>query len=206
MARFSLIPREEKFYSEFLAMAAHIKTGARQLEELVATEPPPLEKVAEIKDTEHQCDFLTHEIIQRLNRTFVTPIDREDIHAMARSLDDVMDAIDSAAALFSMYRIKTVRSGVRELARIITLQTDDIYRAVEKLESRKGVLELCVEINHRENEADQLHQKAVQQLFDEKPDPLELIQWKEILDLLEDATDQGEDVANMMENIVVKHG
>src|SRR5437660_12232661 len=126
MARFRLIPREESFYVDFVAMADQLRNGARLLEAMLASDPPHADKAHEIKEVEHKCDFLTHEIIQRLNKTFVTPIDREDIHALARTLDDVMDAIDDAAALFPLYHIETVRFGARELARVISKQTDEL--------------------------------------------------------------------------------
>src|SRR5262245_13997322 len=127
---FRLIPREEKFYNDFLAMADELKRGARMLEEMLAPEHPVWEKADEIKAAEHKCDVLTHEIIQRLNRTFVTPLDREDIHALARSLDDVMDAIDASATLVRLYRLESVRVGARELARTITASTDQVRLAV----------------------------------------------------------------------------
>src|SRR5690349_22794866 len=116
---FRLIPREEKFYTDFQALADELKRGSRLLEEMVAPARPIWDKAEEIKEVEHKCDFLTHEIIQRLNRTFVTPLDREDIHMLARSLDDVMDAIDASASIVRLYHIDSVRPGARELARII---------------------------------------------------------------------------------------
>ena len=189
-----------------MAMADQLRSGARLLEEMFASEPPIADKAHEIKEVEHKCDFLTHEIIQRLNKTFVTPIDHEDIHAMARALDDVMDAIDNAAALVPLYHVTTVRPGVRELTRIISASTDQVRHAMEALERRDGVLERTVEISRLENEADRMHQRAVGQLFDEERDPIAVMKWKEILDLLEDATDRCEDVANLLENVVVKHG
>src|ERR1700743_557555 len=103
---FRLIPREEKFYTDFRALADELKRGAGRLEEMLEPERPIWDKADEIKEVEHKCDFLTHEIIQRLNRTFVTPLDREDIHALARALDDVMDAIDDAAALVPLYQLE----------------------------------------------------------------------------------------------------
>lgn len=207
MPKFSLIPREEKFYADFLTMADQLRIGARLLEEMFAVEPPVADKAHEIREVEHKCDFLTHEIIQRLNRTFVTPIDREDIHAMARALDDVMDAIDDVATLIPLYRITAVKPGVREMTRIISTSTDQIVIAVQALEKKRtGVLEAAVEINRLENEADRAHQRAVGQLFDEERDPIEVMKWKEILDTLERTTDRCEDVANLLENVVVKHG
>jgi len=205
VVRFSLIPREEKFYDDFKMMADQLRHGARLLEQMIATDPPITEKAYEIKEVEHQCDFLTHEIIQRLNRTFVTPIDREDIHAMARTLDDVIDEIDNAAHLIPLYRIEKIRGGARELTRVILEQCDEIRAAMEALEKRKGIMERTIEINRLENEADKIHKKAVGLLFDEERDPITVMKWKEILDVLERATDRCEDVANLLENVVVKH-
>jgi len=207
VVRFSLIPKEERFFSDFLAMADQIRIGSKLLEEMLATDPPTVDKVHEIKEVEHKCDFLTHEIIQRLNKTFVTPIDREDIHSLARSLDDVMDAIDDAAVLIPLYRIESVRFGARELTAIISASAEQVRFALEELDKhREKVVERTVEINRLENEADRIHHRAVGLLFDEEKDPLSVIKWKETLDLLEDATDRCEDVANLMENVVVKHG
>ena len=207
MVKFSLIPREEKFYDDFKAMADQLRLGARLLEEMVATDPPIADKAHEIKEVEHKCDFLTHEIIQRLNKTFVTPLDREDIHLLARTIDDVMDAIDDAAALIPLYRIDKCRPGTRELARVIAAQADELRKSIEALENQHAkILEYAVEINRLENEADRIHQSAIGQLFDEERDAIAVMKWKEILDVLEDATDAAEDVANLLENIVVKHG
>lgn len=206
MARFRLIPREEKFYTDFISMADELRTGARMLEEMLAPEPPIWDKADEIKEIEHKCDFLTHEIIQRLNRTFVTPIDREDIHELARSLDDIMDAIDDSAWFVRLYRIDKVRFGARELARIISTSTDQVRLAMEALELRRGIAERAVEIHRLENEGDRTYQQAMRRLFEEEKDPVAIIKWKEILDFLEGATDRCEDVANVLEGVVVKHG
>ena len=131
---FRLIPREEKFFEDFRALADQIRAGAQLLEEMLAPDPPLWDKADEIKEVEHKCDFLTHAIIQRLNRTFVTPLDREDIHALARSLDDVMDAIDAAASRIRLYRLNQIRFGARELARIITSSTEQVRAAMQTLE------------------------------------------------------------------------
>ncbi len=203
---FRLIPREEKFYADFQALADELKRGARLLEDMVAPDRPIWDKAEEIKEVEHKCDFLTHEIIQRLNRTFVTPLDREDIHALARSLDDVMDAIDASASLVRLYRLDQVRFGARELAHIITASTDQVRLALGALEQHKGLITHAVEINRLENEADRIHQQAVSRLFDDERDPIVVMKWKETLDFLEDATDRCEDVANVLEGVMVKHG
>src|SRR5213596_21525 len=163
-------------------MADELQKGARLLEKMLEPDHPVWDKADEIKEVEHKCDFLTHELIQRLNRTFVTPIDREDIFALARSLDDVMDAIDAAAAVIRLYSLGALEKGA------------------------KGVNAHAVEINRLENEADRIHQQAVIRLFDEETNPIIVIKWKETLDFLEGATDRCEDVANVIESIVVKHG
>jgi uncharacterized protein len=201
-----LIPREEKFYADFQALADELHRGAELLEQMLAPERPAWGKAEEIKEVEHKCDFITHEIIQRLNRTFVTPLDREDIHALARSLDDVMDAIDASATLVRLYRLETVRFGARQLAQIITASTRQVRLALDAMEKQKGVITHAVEINRLENEADRTHQEAVSRLFDDERDPLTVMKWKETLDFLEDATDRCEDVANVLEGVVVKHG
>jgi uncharacterized protein len=203
---FRLIPREEKFFTDFQALADELRRGASLLEEMLAPEHPIWAKADEIKEVEHKCDSLTHEIIQRLNRTFVTPLDREDIHALARSLDDVMDAIDDSAALVRLYRLDRVREGTRELAQIITACAREIHPALEALEQGKGLITHAVEINRLENEADRVHQQAVRELFDSERDPIAIMKWKETLDFLELATDRCEDVANVLEGVMVKHG
>jgi predicted phosphate transport protein (TIGR00153 family) len=205
VARFRLIPREEKFYADFIAIADELKVGARMLEEMVSTDPPIWDKADELKELEHKCDFLAHAIYQRLHRTFVTPIDREDIHSLARSLDDVMDSIDATAGYIRTYRIEKVRPGVRELAHIISDATSSLCLAMQRLESRKDMAGHLVEVNRLENEADRLHQQAIKELFEDEKDPITLIKWKEILDYLEDTTDRCEDVADLLEGVVLKH-
>jgi uncharacterized protein Yka (UPF0111/DUF47 family) len=205
MAAFRLIPREEKFFDEFVGLAEEIRTGARTLKQMLAVDPPDMTRADAIKDLEHTCDTKTHAIIQRLNRTFVTPIDREDIHALAISLDDVMDAIDAAAAIIRLYRIVNVRPGARRLADIVCELMDLVAQGLASFEKSQRVLELAARINQLEREADRAHQDAIVALFDEERDPITVIKWKEILDFLETATDRCEDVGNVLEGIIVKH-
>ncbi len=204
--RFRLIPREEKFFDDFTALADRIVSGATLLERMVASDPPSWDIALQIKQVENECDALTHNIIQRLNSTFVTPIDREDIHALAKSLDDVMDAIDAAAGVLRRYRMAQVRYGARELASLTWQAAMQMKVAVEALERRLGVHERAVEVNRLENSADDVHDEALRRLFEEERDAITLIKWKEVLDLLEEATDRCEDVANVLESVVVKHG
>jgi predicted phosphate transport protein (TIGR00153 family) len=202
---FRLIPREHRFFDDFQALAQEIQRGAGLLEEMLRPDRPLWDKADEIKEVEHNCDFLTHEIIKRLHRTFVTPLDREDIHAMASSLDDVIDAIDASAAIVRLYQIQHVRADARELARMISQSTAQIVSATKALGGKGNVSQFAVEINRLENEADRAHQDAVRRLFEEERDPVVIMKWKEILDFLEQATDRCEDVANVLESVVVKH-
>ena len=204
--RFRLIPREEKFFADFITLADRIVSGATLLERMLASDPPAWDTALQIKQIESECDALTHNIIQRLNKTFVTPIDREDIHTLAKSLDDVMDAIDAAAAVTRRYRMAQLRYGARELASLTWQSAMQVKVAVEALERRKDVHQLAVEVNRLENAADDIHDEALRRLFEEEKDAITVIKWKEVLDLLEEATDRCEDCANVLEGVVVKHG
>ena len=203
---FRLIPREEKFYDDFIALAEQLVVGASHLDRMLSTDTPQWEVAADIQRVEQGCDTIAHEIYKRLNRTFVTPIDREDIHALAKSLDDVMDAIDAAATAIGRYRVSPVRFGARELARTISESASQLKKALQALERKTGVHVANVEVNRLENEADRIHDQALRRLFDEEKDPITVIKWKEVLDFLEEATDRCEDVADVLEGVVVKHG
>jgi uncharacterized protein len=203
--RFRLIPREERFFADFVAIAEQLCKGARLLEEMLRPDAPVLEKAAEIKSVEHRCDELAHEVLQRLHRTFVVPIDREDIHALIRALDDVIDDIDASADMLRLYRIARVRPAARELARMITAACVDIHRGMAALEERKGVIEIVQEISRIESQADAVYQAAVGDLFELEKDAIAILKWKEILDMLEGATDRCKDVATVLEGIYVKH-
>jgi uncharacterized protein len=203
--RFRLIPRNEDFYAQFVTLATQLRVGSGLLEEMLARDPAIWDKAEEIKEVEHKCDHLTHQIISRLNTTFVTPIDREDIHALAKSLDDVMDAVDASAKVIRLYKIGNVRYGARELAHVVSLSVDQVKHALEALDKKTGVAQRAVEINRLENEADRIHEESLRRLFDEERDPVMIIKWKEILDFLEEATDRCEDVANLLEGVVVKN-
>jgi uncharacterized protein len=205
MAFFSLIPRDNNFFKEFISLAEEVRSGSRVLKQMIASDPPDISKVEVIKEIEHACDRCTRAIIDRLNRTFVTPLDREDIHALASSLDDVMDAIDAAAAVIRLYKIAHVRAGAKRLVEIVCDSLDGITAALQALERRDGVLEMAARIKQLEHEADRVHQDAIVELFDQERDPIAVIKWKEVFDFLEAATDRCEDVANLLEGVVVKH-
>jgi predicted phosphate transport protein (TIGR00153 family) len=204
--RLRLIPREEKFFTDFVTLADRIVSGAALLDQMLSSDPPAWDTALQIRQIEHECDALTHEIIQRLNRTFVTPFDREDIHALAKSLDDVMDALDAAATVVRRFRLSGVRYGARELASLCLQSATKMRGAVDALEHRRGVHECAVDVNRLENAADDIHDEALRQLFDEEHDAIAVIKWKEVFDLLEDATDRCEDVADVLQGVVMKHG
>lgn len=206
MARFSLVPRDEKFFAEFTALTEQIRSGARLMKQMLAGPTADMAQVQAIKDVEHACDRSTRGIIDRLNRTFVTPLDREDIHALASRLDDIMDAIDGAASVMKLYKVTEVRAGARRLAEIICDSVDRLAEAVALLDTRQGVIELAARVSQLENEADRVHQDSIVDLFEHERDPINVIKWKEIFDILEAATDRCEDVANLLEGVIVKHG
>ncbi len=204
--RFSLFPRDQQFFDLFGQMVDEIRAAARLLEQMLAVEPPVMGNADAIKDAEHRCDALTHDAIQRLHRTFVTPLDREDLFALATTLDTVMDAIDHAAALVRLYRIDRVPPGSRELAHTVMASADRLHAAFDAMAAKKPVQPHTVEINRLENEADRTYQDAVQALFDTERDPIQIMKWKELYDNLERITDSCEDVANVIEGVVVKYG
>lgn len=204
--RLSFIPKDHQFFDLFNEMADEIKAAAVLLETMLATDPPDVSKVDLIKDAEHRCDALTHDAIQRLHRTFITPFDREDLYALASALDNVMDAIDAAAALVRLYKITVIRDGAKELAHTVSNSADRLHSALESLANKKPVQPHAVEINRLENEADRAYQRAIALLFETETDPIMIIKWKELLDMLEQITDACEDVANVIEGVVVKHG
>ncbi|TMA36131.1 MAG: DUF47 family protein [Deltaproteobacteria bacterium] len=203
--RLRLIPREERFFEDFASLADELCKGAALLEEMLAPDQPVREKAAAIKDVEHRCDQIVHDALQRLNRTFVTPIDREDIYALLRALDDVIDDIDAVADMLRLYRIEQVRPAARELARLITASTRQVHRGLGGLEARAGASEAVAEIVRLESQADAVYAAAVGELFDRERDAIALIKWKEILDMLEGAADRCKDVATAIEGVLVKH-
>ncbi len=204
--RFSLIPREEQFFVLYLATTKEIQGAAEHLKEMFANDPPDDHKIDVIRDAEHRCDTLTHDTIQRLHRTFITPFDREDLYLMATTLDTVMDAIDHAAALVRNYHITVAPKGARELIHTVTQSAASLHAAMDALSHKQPVQPHTVEINRLENEADRAYQAAIQNLFETVTDPIAVIKAKDLLDVLEQITDCCEDVANVIEGVVVKHG
>ena len=203
-----LTPREEKFFDLFEASAQNMVKTAEGLKRLIDTWSNIEGNVGEITQLEHEGDTITHQIMARLHRTFVTPFDREDIALLAHTLDDVVDFIHAAADAMLIYKIDQPSQRAKELADIIVQATAEVERAIGELQHRselKHILERCVEINRLENMADRLFRSAMAELFDGSMDIAQVIKWREIYEYMESATDRCEDVANVLEGVALKH-
>jgi predicted phosphate transport protein (TIGR00153 family) len=203
-----LIPRDAKFFDMFAEIASNVVEGAQVLSDLLHNwdyEQAPA-YVQKIKDIEHRGDDMTHRVMIKLNQTFITPFDREDIHLLASSLDDVLDFVFSASDRLLTYKITQPSPSAKILAGIILKQAEELKKAVVLLNKNHHLLEHCVEVNRLENEADQVSREAIGRLFDGGYDPITLIKLKEMLEILEEASDKAEDVANLLEAIVLKNG
>jgi predicted phosphate transport protein (TIGR00153 family) len=202
---FSLIPREVRFFDLFEQQSRHIIEAAQLLHDLVHNFSDARAKAHLIKEVEHRGDSLTHEIVKRLNTTFITPLDREDIHDLGTRLDDVLDYIEAAAERLVVYRIKEPTSAARAMADVIVPMTHAMDRAIKCLRTMDpGFHEHAVEVNRLENTADNLLRDSLAALFEEQADPIEVIKWKEIYETMEIVTDRCEDVANVIEGIILK--
>lgn len=202
---FRLIPREEKFFEFFEKAANNILEGARVLVQMTEEGNANFqEQWKRLEELEHVGDKITHQIIRKLNRTFITPIDREDIHSLAVALDDVMDLIEASAARMTQYKIKQPTEEAGKLAQVILKSAEEIVKAVSNLERMDDVMEHCIEINRLENMADDISREAIAGLFDKGHDPMDVIKWKEIYEMMETTTDQCEDVANIVESVALK--
>ncbi|MEP6690013.1 MAG: DUF47 family protein [Gemmatimonadaceae bacterium] len=200
-----LIPRDEAFFGMFNALANRL-TSAAKLLKLMFSEPERLgEHVASIKVVEHEADAITHDIISRIDKSFVTPIDREDIHMLASRLDNVIDLIDGTARRAAMFHVSEVREPAKQLADVLIAAAIALEAAVAGIKQSAVVQELTKQVKQREEEADSIYHEAVGGLFRGRPDPLEVIKWKELYDTLENALDECEDVANVVESISLKH-
>jgi predicted phosphate transport protein (TIGR00153 family) len=203
---FGLIPKDEKFFVLFREMTANIIEGAKLLKEMLDNYVDPPGSQKKIKEIEHKVDSLTHDIVKKLNKSFVTPLDREDIYALASALDDILDLIDACAQRFVMYNVEKPTAAAKELAFLILKACQTLDGAVSLLGGKLEYINMyCVEVNSLENEADRVCREAISQLFDEEKDPIQLIKWKEIYETMERASDKCEDAANILESVVLKN-
>ena len=203
---FRIIPRDEAFFAMFEKASQNALDGALVLKDLLDHFDNVKEKARQIEEIEHKGDILTHEIVKKLNTTFITPIDREDILALTSSIDDVIDLIHAAATRIMLYKIAEPTPQAKELGFLILKSTRELHRGVTRLSTKMDeVFEHCVEVNSLENEADRVCRDAIAQLFDQEKDPIYILKWKEIYETLESATDRCEDAANVLEGVALKN-
>ncbi|MFN0181467.1 MAG: DUF47 domain-containing protein [Gemmatimonadales bacterium] len=203
-----LLPRDERFFDLFTSVATLNVEAAKHLHELLKVDPDQRSYLVEsIKRLEHEADVLTHEVITRLDRSFITPLDREDIHMLASRLDDILDLIDGTARRVQIFRPGAAPTGTVVIAEVIVRSTEQILEAVRVLSSSKApvVIAACTQVKKLEEEGDFAYHEWLGRLFEEERDPIALIKWKELYDNLERTLDQADDVANVLESIAIKH-
>ncbi|HKW16366.1 MAG TPA: DUF47 family protein [Terriglobales bacterium] len=199
------IRKDPTFFDMFSEIAKNLVDGSRVLVELFNDYQARGQKTAEIKRIEHVGDDLTHSVLRKLNQTFITPFDREDIHHLASSLDDVLDFVNAAAERTSMYKINEPPPEAGKLSKLVLAQCEQLGEAVAHLRNNGDVIERCIEIKRLENEADVLSRQGIGRLFEAEKDALTLIKTKELLEVLETATDKAEDAANVLETVILKN-
>ncbi|HEV2350369.1 MAG TPA: DUF47 family protein [Terriglobia bacterium] len=199
-----LIPHDENFFRLFTEQAENIREAAQKLVDLFEDYHDVEKRVAEIKFIEHKGDQLTHGLMMKLNRTFITPFDREDIHALGSALDDVLDLVDSVAGRMTIYKVEAVTPGAKQLAGVILHGGDIIVKAVSQLHRPQNILEYCDQLTQLEKDGDRIKGECIARLFEDSIPPIQVIKWKEIYEVLEATTDKCEDVADVLEAVVLK--
>ncbi|MGA8232717.1 MAG: DUF47 family protein [Candidatus Acidiferrales bacterium] len=200
-----ILPRETTFFDLFVQQAENVHQAGIALVQGLENFQDPIANADRIEKFEHIGDTITHSIITRLNQTFITPFDREDIHELASKIDDVIDLMDAVATRLVTYRVQSIRPGVAELAATVRDSTAEMVAAVRLIEKQDHILDHCIEINRLENVADRQSRALIGILFDQEKDPVQIIKWKEIIETLEYATDKCEDVANVIETVTLKN-
>lgn len=203
-----LLPRDESFFDDFERHASKTVEGCRALVDMAQGKVPATEACPRIKAIESECDTITHHVVERLHKVFITPIDRNDIFRLISKMDDVMDFVEAAAQRVALYGVNGNNKELYDLGRVLQAGSERISEAVAGMRNLKHadvILEKCVEINRLENEADVQLRAAIAKLFREEKDPIQVIKWKEIYELLETATDRCEDVANIIEGVVLEN-
>jgi predicted phosphate transport protein (TIGR00153 family) len=203
-----LLPKEEKFFDQFDVASEKMIRGIRLLKEMMRDLSNAEEKSRQIKDVEHEADHITHETVSSLHKTFITPIDRESIYALITRMDDVLDLIDSTSERVLLYKIKTSTPESMALIEVLEKAIEQVAKGINGLRDLKNsgsILNICIEINRLENEGDRTFRNALSVLFSSSYDPIEIIKWKDVYETLEEAIDRCEDVANVLEGIVVEN-
>jgi predicted phosphate transport protein (TIGR00153 family) len=202
------LSRDAVFFTAFSSMADKSLLATDHLREMFEDPARAPELAESIKDLEHEADHVTHEVVRALHQTWITPLDREEIHSLITSLDDILDFIDAVSDKFALYEIKVSQPEALELVKTLRSAVSDIGKALEGLKNMKEpepLLELCRSINRHEHDADKIFRRAIARLFKETTDALEVMKWRDIYESLETATDRAEDVANVIEGIVLEH-
>ncbi len=206
MGLLNFLPKEEQYFDLFLQMTVYISDAARELKEMLADKNHDYSEYAKrIKGMEHACDELTHSISTRLNKSFITPFDREDIYLMSAALDDIVDLIDDAATQIIIFDVKEIKDYAVDLANVIGGMAEQLREIVTTLKKPKNITQRLVEIHRLENQGDDIFHAAIKELFREEKDPLTVLKWKEIYEKLEAAVDRCENVANIIESVLIKH-
>src|ERR1700704_6176863 len=201
-----LLPREEQYFSLFAQMTSYINDAATTLVEMFSHHDGDYQEyVQRIKGLEHACDDLTHSIATRLNKSFITPFDREDIYTMSSALDDIVDLIDDAAMAIIIFDVREIKHYAQDLAGVIVRMAEQLKEIVSTLQKPKNITQRLVEIHRLENEGDDIYHAAIAELFREEPNPLTVLKWKEVYEKLEAAVDRCENVANIIESVIIKH-
>ncbi|HKP56585.1 MAG TPA: DUF47 family protein [Polyangiales bacterium] len=203
-----LLPRDESFFDEFEKQGLKTVEGCKAFVAMVESPTDVEAQAKRISDIEHECDRITHTVVEKLHTTFITPLDRNDIHRLISKMDDVMDFVEAAAERIALYDIRVMNKEVADLARVLLVSAERVCEAVSgfrDLKHPQKILDKCIEINRLENEADALLRGSLARLFREEKDPITIMKWKEIYELLETATDRCEDVANIIEGVVLEN-
>lgn len=203
-----LIPKEEKFFDLFEELINKIEEGGKMFLEMVETYEYPLPKITKLKELEHEADVITHRTYEKMHKTFLTPLDREDIYDLVNKMDSILDMIEASAARMHLYKVKHPSKVIVEQAKILNQAINKvkiIVHAMRDMKNSKMIIDACVELNTLENEGDIVLRSAMVDLFEHEKDAIELIKWKEIFERLEEAIDVCEDVSNIVEGIVLKH-
>ena len=206
MGLLNFLPKEEQYFDLFIQMTLYISDAARTLVEMLSDKNADFEEYAQrIKGLEHACDELTHSVSTRLNKSFITPFDREDIYMMSTALDDIVDLIDDAARAIVIFDIQEINDHARRFADVIQRMAVELREIVSILQRPKSITPRLVEIHRLENEGDDIYHAAIAELFHDANDPLTVLKWKEIYEKLEAAVDRCENVANIIESVIIKH-
>jgi uncharacterized protein len=206
MGVLNFLPKEEQYFDLFIQMTVYISDAARTLVEMLSDKNADFQEYSKrIKELEHACDELTHNVATRLNKSFITPFDREDIYLMSTELDDIVDLIDDAAKAIVIFDIREITPYARQFAGVIQRMSVELRDIVSTLRRPKNVTPRLVEIHRLENEGDDIYHAAIAELFHDTPDPLTVLKWKEVYEKLEAAVDRCENVANIIESVIIKH-